>query len=211
MTDVTETTADEAKPQKLEKANQKFYLGTAACRKGKIYDALRAFVFANPGMTRAELIASADLKVAMGGTRNPDARKQAIVNDAYVNGYLSGGLRRNFLTDKADEAATEITFIETGKAVSDKVGAGELTKSGREFLNMVAGILTEAGVAADHPVSAETLEKKLGRPLALSARTISKLEVDGYLDVERAKDDKGETTKKILSVSVLKSAPVDGE
>lgn len=195
---------EEAKTPKLVKADQKFWLGSAPCRKGHIYDALRHFVHSNPGMTRAELVASAALKEAMSGSRNPEARKQAVVDDAYVSGYLTGGIRRGYLVDSADKAATEIAFVEEGKAVSDKAPAGEVTKAGREFLDTLAAFIAAKGAAPDTPVSAKTIEEHTGKNLSMAARTLSKLEQDGYIDIERLKDEAGEPTKKVASIKILK-------
>lgn len=171
--------APKEKPVKEKPPAPKFWITGVGNKPTSIYGQIQAVVFANPGLTEAEL-----LPHLLAGVKAPKNE----VNEDYLGGYMTGGIRRGYLTNNEAEASTVLNVkVEAVKEPKEKKEAGP-TGAGDAILKALEAIITENSAERTTPISGASLSEKTGKTLPVLARTLKKLEKDGHVVLNIGED-----------------------
>lgn len=208
-TTATETVEPKAKKVKAPaepRPEESLYCTNVANTEGTVHAQIQRYVFDNPGATRSAIVK---------GLTGQIKTKEAPATDRYITSYVAGGIRRGYLTTEKSAAASEFPAkVAKAPKKSEKTSAGDLTKQGRALVDALEKVVTDAGAPRTTTVSVETLTTAMGnKPLSHAARTITKLEKDGYIVVYKDEADKmtgfSLTDKEAPAAKAAEAAPAE--
>lgn len=204
VAEAAETTAEApAKAKKEPRVEEALFCTDLANGEGTVHAQIQRYVFDNPGATRSAVVKALAGKI---GT------KSATANERYVGAYVAGGIRRGYLTTDGAKAAKDFPAkAAKEKSKSEKVAKGDLTKQGRALVETLEAIIAGAdGAERTTPISVGTLTEKMGnKPLSHIARTLTKLETDGYITVSKDEGDKVTGVALTEKTVPIASAPAE--
>lgn len=174
--------APKERPVKEKPPAPKYWITAVGNKPSSIYGQIQAVVFAHPGLTEAELFPF------MKETLTPPKRG---VDEEYVGGYLTGGLRRGYLTNNEAEASAEFGIKAEPVREPKEPKSSAPSGAGDAIIKALEKILADNGVTdRTNPISGASLSEATGKSLPSLARTLKKLEKEGHLVIALAEDGK---------------------